>query len=64
MFTCANVTCISDVTNFINNPIKYCLKVKQDLVFNFERKLKVVDDFVQNFSCGPPPNWYQNAQLW
>ena len=40
---------ILDVKNFNSNLIKKGFNVKNDLIFNFERKSKVVDDFVQNF---------------
>ena len=38
----ANVSCISDVTDFIRNPIEWCFDVKNDLVFNFEKKNRML----------------------
>ena len=50
-FIGANVRCILNVKKFNTNPIKYGYNVKNALVFDFERKIKVVNDFVQKFSC-------------
>ena len=52
----ANVSCIQDVEIFRNDSKKLGYSVKNTLVFAFERKLKVVDDFVRKFSCGPLPD--------
>ena len=43
--------------------MKQGYNVKKALVFGFERKSKVVNDFVQNFSCGPLPSIYFPIKL-
>ena len=50
-FIGANARCILNVKKLNNNRLKYGHDVKNALIFGFETKSKVVNDFVQNFPC-------------
>ena len=39
------------------------VSVEKAIFFGFERKTKVVSNFVQKFSCGPPLDQHQTVKI-